>query len=201
MNHGRLLGGTISRLLFYSISFGVLLILSHPLWLPIVILCLDVSKTPRIVNTIVVLGGGSGRRSTYASELYHKGYAQTIIVSGYVGYMERDIRILQQQQIPNNNVIINDRATNTFNEAQQVIEILIHNNLQSALIVTDKFHSRRALATYRHIAHEQSIELTVVSPDDNIDPSSWWKPVLKSSIVQEIIKIPYYWIAYGVWSF
>lgn len=180
----------------------ILLVILCPFVLTAIYYFLDISQSPVKSDVIIVLGGGGGRRANYATELYNTGYSQTIILSGYEGYMNLDIKILEEYGIPSSNIIINDKATNTYDEAQQVIAIMEERGVKSGLIVTDKFHTRRALATYQHVAYNQSIEFKVVSPDDSlIDPLNWWQSYLGDEIEQEIVKIPYYFVMYGVWSF
>lgn len=149
---------------------------------------------------IIVLGGSSGSRETYAARLYHKGYAPTVIISGYADKMAYNLQILQENGVPESATIINDQATTTYDEAQQILEILIDLKADSALIVTNRFHTRRASATYEHVFAGYDIDLTFVSPDDDVKAHNWWKSKSGGGIVLEYPKMLYYWLAYGVWS-
>lgn len=181
--------------------FLAIVILLYPLWLPNVYTYFDVSQQPRSADVIVVLGGSWGRREAFAVELFRAGYASSILVSGS-GYdedsMKHGLDVVRRSDIPENALTINPLATSTYDEAQQVLKLLLKMNANSALIVTDGYHTRRALATYKHVFQGYSIDLTIVSPDDHIDPNSWWTSQFKDAIVAEILKIPYYCLVYGV---
>ncbi|MCQ3930994.1 MAG: hypothetical protein DPW16_11100 [Chloroflexi bacterium] len=176
------------------------MLLSHPLWLPKAYYYLDVSESPVPADVIIVLGGGDGQRETFASELYKQGYAPRILVSGDGSSMAYAIEVITEQGIPRSTLVINDQATSTYNEAQQVLKLLLQMDVESVLIITDKFHTRRALATYCHVFRSSDIDLTISAPDDGIDGSVWWRSKYRKQIAVEYIKMPYYWLNYGIWS-
>ncbi len=149
---------------------------------------------------IVVLGGSSGSRETHAAQLYHEGYASKVIISGYAETMDDNIQLIREKGVPQTALIINDRATSTYNEAQQVLEVLSHLKADSVLIVTDHFHTRRASATYEYVFAGHNIELTFVSPNDDFTADNWWNSNSNYGIMLEYPKMLYYWFAYGVWS-
>ncbi len=161
---------------------------------------LDVSEPPQAADVIVALGGSGGTREARAVELYHEGYAPLVLVSGSIGEnMERGLVVIEASDLPEDAVIINRGATNTYDEAQQVIEILMSLDAQSALIVTDAHHTRRAMATYLHVLDGRPIELTFVAAiPDILDPDRWWEYEFWQEIAKEFIKLPYYWFVYGV---
>ena len=174
-------------------------IFAYPLWLPQIYKYLDVSEPPQKADVLVVLGGSYGRRETFAVELYKEGYAPRILVSGGDDEsLQQGLSIIRESGIPENALLVNDQATSTYDEAQQVLDLLLQTDAKSALIVTDPFHTRRALATYKHVFQGHNITLTIVSPDENIDPNSWWISGFKDEIMTELIKLPYYWLVYGV---
>ncbi len=162
---------------------------------------LDVSQPPQPADVLVALGGSGGTREARAVELYHEGYAPLVLVSGTAGHlnMERGLAVIEASDIPDEAVIINGRATNTYDEAQQVIEILISLDAESALIITDAHHTRRAMATYLHLLDGRPIELTFVAAiPDILNPDRWWEYEFWQEIAKEFLKLPYYWFVYGV---
>jgi uncharacterized SAM-binding protein YcdF (DUF218 family) len=185
-------------LILLSIFIG--LILFRAAWLPQIYSYLDVSNVPQPSNVIAVLGGGDPSRSQYATELYFDGFAPLILISGYTGTMEHTIDIIVQSNIPESSIIINNKVTSTFGEAEQILAILQEINANSALIVTNRFHTRRALATYHHIADGNDVNFTIVSPNDGIKAESWWQLKHRTQIIAEYPKMIYYLLTYGVWS-
>lgn len=186
-----------------TISIVVLTVLSHSIWLPELYTYLDVSQPPQKADIIIVLGGDKhGHRARYGATLYQQAYAGTILVSGHADYVDDDVDLIAKQDVPVQAIVVNARATSTYDEAHQIRELLITMDVKSALIVTNRYHTRRATATYYHAFEDQDITLTFVSPEDGIEASSWWQSNHKipRSIVMEYPKMFYYWLAYGIVS-
>ena len=77
--------------------------------------------------------------------------------------------------------------------------ILKQAHVHSALIITSPFHTRRALATFRKVMPD--IKFGII--DASIE---WWKTPsgikgLNRFVLLEFLKIPEYWIFYGVSPF
>src|SRR4051812_34722232 len=109
----------------FGISMLVVLILTHSLWLPHLYSYLDVSQHPQVADVIVVLGGSNGERETFAVHLYDQGFAPQILVSGHADSMNIGLNVIAKSDIPKSALVINDQATSTFDEAQQVLKLLI----------------------------------------------------------------------------
>lgn len=186
-----------NRRKLYLTIFG-LLTLTYNSWLPGFYTYLDVSQTPQPANAIIVLGGSGGRREQLAVELFKQGYAPLVLISGHAGSMEIGLNLIRSV-VPEAALIINDQATSTYDEAQQILILLSELDIQSALIVTDAFHTRRARATYLHVFGDHDIEIRMISPDPEIVPSNWWISKYSDFVVTEYAKMLYYWVAYGVW--
>ncbi|MCA9904452.1 MAG: YdcF family protein [Anaerolineae bacterium] len=183
-----------------SIGALLLLMLFSHLVLPKLFSYLDVSQQPQVADAIVVLGGGRARRAGYAAWLYQHGYSNKVVVSGnddVVGYYTATLR---EAGVPEEVLVMNDQATSTYDEAEQILSLLLDMDANSALIVTDRFHTRRASATYHHVFQAYQIDLTIVSPEDSVDTASWWTSEFGQSIASEYLKMPYYWLVYGIWS-
>lgn len=133
-------------------------------------------------------------------QLYQQGFAPNILVSGYADTLPHSMNLISESGVPESRLLINDKATSTYNEAQQVLKLLIEADAHSALIVTDAFHTRRARATYLHVFGDHDIEIRMISPDPGIEPSTWWNSKYSDFVVTEYAKMLYYWVVYGVWS-
>lgn len=200
----RLILGRWLRLGFI-LAFGIAgisaaVVLTNPLWFPFIYRYLDVSQLPRQADVIVVLGGGNGSRERYAAELYHQGYAPLVLVSGHSSTMSYGLEIIAASDVPLENVLINSQATTTYNEAEQVLAMLLELQAASALIVTNRSHTRRAIATYNRVFASQDILLTIVAPDDGEYANSWLSSPHHRQVLLEYPKMFYYWLVYGVWS-
>jgi uncharacterized SAM-binding protein YcdF (DUF218 family) len=168
-------------------------------WLPGLYTFLDVTTPPKQADFIVILGGGrDGGRAQMAAQLYQRGYADYIISSGCDEGQCMDRRILSQGGIPDDAILEIRDATNTWNEAQQVLALLRVKGAKSAIIVTDSFHSRRAQATYQHLKGDRPMEFVFVAAPTFFMPEGWWEQHSSSLIWDEYLKIAFYALRYGV---
>jgi uncharacterized SAM-binding protein YcdF (DUF218 family) len=176
---------------------GVLL-LSRRLWLPWLHDYLDVSKPPQSADFLVILGGNNSRART-AADLYKQGFAPRVIVSGCSPFIEQQSTFLEEEGIPPDAILVNDHAQNTWHEAQQVLALLQTEGATSALIITDRSHTRRARATYAHLSGDLAIDLTFVASSDAISSENWWQSEpSRRDVLIEYPKLVYYLFRYGV---
>ena len=114
---------------------------------------------PKKSDAIIVLGckvtGEEPTRFLYertlkAGELYKKGYAQYIILSGGKGEGENISeaecmkRILISEGIEDEKLILEDKSTNTYENLVNSKKIMDEKYFEDAVIVSNKFHLRRA---------------------------------------------------------
>lgn len=190
------------RSLFWGLAVIPLVLISmwltHAAWLPYLFLYLDVSQPPQKADFIVILGGGN-ERAERAAELYQQGYTSQIIVSGGKSFTRDYYDLMIEASVPHDAIIVNDGATSTWDEAEQVLAILREKDAQSALIITDSIHTRRARATYQSLNNDSSIQLTFVAAVTDLSPDTWWKSRYATRyVLSEYIKMVYYFLRYGV---
>lgn len=171
-----------------------------PVWMPSLYTYLDVSESPKTVDVIVILDGGLGERTRYGGELYRQGYGRNIIISGNINNIATRLNILQSYDVPSSVLRFTGEAHSTYEEAHLVLEKLEDLGVNSALIITNKYHSRRTHATYEHIFAQSNIKFTVASPEEVFESTEWWNSRIAGNIAAEYPKMVYYFIAYGVWS-
>lgn len=176
--------------------------LSRASWLPLLLGFLDVSKPPHAADFIVILGAGENRTRA-GIDLYQQGVAPRIIICGfYRDKLQGQIDMLWEAGIPESAVIINIGGENTWEEAVRVMALLQENAVQSALIITDAYHTRRAQATYTHLQQDPVIELTFVAAADRMTPDNWWQVGWKrATVFKEYVGLGYYLVRYGAWPF
>lgn len=152
-------------------------------------------QEPRQAEVIVVLGGESGSRAGKAVELYRRGFAPKVLVTGK-NERERIGRRLVAAGIPESAVFFEPAAESTFENASFSLPILKGWQTQTALLVTSWFHSRRAMATF--VATDAAIEFISVPTE----PIPWQRVIsdtkLLRNVLLEYLKIVGYWIRYGI---
>jgi uncharacterized SAM-binding protein YcdF (DUF218 family) len=183
------------------LGFLIVMLLSHSHWLPRIYTYLDVSQSPQLADVIVVLSGSNIlERPQVAAELYTQGYAPKIILSGDAPTIHYFVDVIERTGIPDDDFFTITGATSTYEEALQVLDVVQTINATSIIIVTNPFHTRRSLATYRHVFESRDVILTIVGASNGVEPLSWWHSQLRSIIAMEYVKMAGYWFRYGIWS-
>lgn len=145
---------TIS-LLFVFLTFFSLVYYTPLVWF--LASPLKISQAPEKADCIVVFGGGvgeSGRagqgyeeRVKYAVELYMNGYARNLLFSSGYTYVFKEPVIMKilavSLGVPSDAVIIEDRATKTYDNVRFTKDILDVNKWNKILLVSSPYHMRR----------------------------------------------------------
>ncbi len=146
-------------------------------------------------DAIVVLGGESQGRPVEGARLYKQGFAPRVFVVG-TGDNERNRLALVRDGVPENRITCETASESTLENAMFVRPLLEKAGVHRAILVTSSYHTRRALAVFQQ--RVPSIHFGMV-------PSriGWWdtpkgRRQENAWAVIEFIKIPAYWILYGV---
>lgn len=137
---------------------------------------LKISDLPEKSDTIVVFAGGVGEsgqagqgyeeRVLHAIDLYKKHFAKKLIFSsGYVyAFQETDVMkvLALSLGVPEKDIILEKRATNTFQNIKYTKEIMEEHIWNSALVVSSPYHMRRVELVYKKVAPGIKISLTPV---------------------------------------
>ena len=156
-------------------------------------LCVD--SGPVKADVIVVLGGGSHERPARAAELFKEHAAPRIIISGW-GDGEINRRLLTAAGVPANTIELETQSRTTMENAQFTVILLHEEKVTRVIIVTSWYHSRRALACFRHYAPE----LKFYSRPSYFAcaRADWPHNRIGNRVRLEYAKLLGYWIRYGV---
>jgi uncharacterized SAM-binding protein YcdF (DUF218 family) len=131
---------------------------------------LIISSEIDTANAIVVLSGGDETRLTEALRLYNQNYAHMIILTETGQKLEDtnqlysfDMRIvLLSNGVPSGNILItNKKVSSTRDEALAVKNLMKNQQMMSAIIVTDPYHSRRAFGIFQEIFKGSGVKLMI----------------------------------------
>jgi len=181
-----------------AVSLGVVLVLgllaaSAAALFPGVLLCKD--SGPVKSDVIVVLGGGWVERSKRAAELFNEHEAPAILVSG-VGDCERNRNFLLEAGVPAKAIEVECESHTTRENAQFSVKRLREEKARRVIVVTTWYHSRRALACFRHSAPEMQF---YSRPSYFAWPRADWKRKGISRYIRlEYVKLIGYWVRYGI---
>ena len=133
-------------------------------------------------SDIVIALGGDARcmREQSAADLYHRGLAGHVIVSGVpygwgIHTGEAAKRYVISLGVPADKVTVLLESWNTRREATDLARLMQANGWRSAILVTSPFHSRRATYTFERYASGfrfASAPLPAEAPEWR--PERWW---------------------------
>jgi len=178
-------------------------------------------QDPQKVDVIVVLNGRDIERALAAVDLYNEGYADLIVLArgpkqpGCDEFWKKVgdewdstiffQRAIQAMGIPDHAFrLIGDGVTSTYDEAKTTKNFLAQNGYRTILLVTSKWHSRRAFLTFKSVLKDHPEVQIVVHPSkyDPFNPDVWWKNEPHAeSVFREYARLIYYSITYRISPF
>jgi uncharacterized SAM-binding protein YcdF (DUF218 family)/glycosyltransferase involved in cell wall biosynthesis len=127
---------------------------------------LRLAQPPQQADAIVVFAGGVGEsgqagggfqeRVSQAIELYNSGFAANLVFSsGYV-FTLREAEVMKavavDRGVPPNAIVLEEAATNTYENVQRTAQILERHGWKRILLVSSPYHMRRAMLTWEEVA-------------------------------------------------
>ncbi len=188
------------RVWFVPLALLALLAISYPTWLNAIGQNLVVDEPPRQADVLIVLAGNSPYRAQHAAELYHQGWAPYLLISDEAvkthglntTWRELYAQGVAKIDVPREAVITwPGIAINTYEEAQKSRDMMLARGWKRAIVVTDPFHSRRAILIFRAAFRPAGLEVTVspnLASPENVD--EWWTNTDGwQRVIQEYIKL------------
>lgn len=157
------------------------------------ILCVD--SGPVAADVIVVLGGGLHERPERAAQLFQQHAAPRIIVSG-AGDDWINRTILRQRGVPAGAIQVEGNSTTTHENAEFTIKLLREQKVRSVILVTTWYHARRAVKTFEHYAPD--IKFYSRPSYYAFAREDWPQRGNGRRMRMEFLKLPGYWVRYGV---
>jgi len=156
---------------------------------------LSIERPLAKADAILVLGGESEARPLAAARLYQQGIAPLLFVIGEGDHAE-SIRLLRERGVPAERIKVEPKSSSTLENALFSRPLLEAAGVQRALIVTSSFHTRRVLSTFQQ--RIPTIEFGITGAR-----RQWWDTPRghadeNRGAAQEFLKIPAYWLLYGV---
>ena len=147
---------------------------------------------------LVVLAGDTGERVAHAVELYRKGVAPVLLLSGGSMGNTSWAELMRQQAVslgvPPSSIRLQDRSTSTTEDARFSAELLKSMGARTVCLVTSSYHSRRAYGTFRKVLPPGTgLSSEPVTP-------GWWRerPWWRSDLGRNIVFSEYVKAAWSV---
>ena len=104
------------------------------------------TDTPEKADVIIMLGGGYAGRMEKAAELYHAGYADYVMITPEnADIYPQSTEFALELGIAEDAIIEEYKATSTYTNAVESLNIMDDYGFNSALVVTSDYHLTRAL--------------------------------------------------------
>lgn len=154
------------------------------------------SDEPEKVDAIVVLSGDSDR-TEWGIKLYQEGWADKIVFSGAALDKKSPSNAAMMKKlalsfgVPESAILIEERATNTLENAEKSRQILEQIGAEKILLVTSPYHQRRAYETFVRIYQGDNLKI-VNSPSgySNWSAENWWeRPASAEIAISELLKL------------
>lgn len=173
---------------------------SAPLWLTSIGKCLLVNEPLHPVDILIVLSGDDeGYRLRHAFNLYKRGYAKKILLSGRTNLWEEtgiDLmeRYLVQLGVSPEDILSEKHSESTVENALFSKKILDQMGLKTATVVTSPPHTRRVSIIFKK-AFSPHIKVSVCGHPDAFQIEGWWRnPGYRRMFVRECFQIGWYFL-------
>jgi len=193
---------------------AIFIAFSHEYLLKKIGLFLVYAQSPQKADVIVVLNGRDCERSLAAVDLYNNGYSKLIVMAEIMkqpGTDEFRKRVkkninrkmffqwaIESMGVPEDSFkLIGDGISSTYDEALVTKKFMLDNNYKSILLVTSKWHSKRAFLTFQSVFNRDknnNLKLVIYpSKYDTFNPDAWWKQSDGAELIfYEYVRLIYY---------
>lgn len=179
---------------FGLLTFLLLLGLGAVAWFyPEKFLLID--SGPCSADCLIVLGGGANERPLRAAQLFHEHAAPKVIVTG-AGDDQMNRQLLLRNGVPNRDILVEGKSLTTRENAEFSLRLMRAEGFHSAILVTSWYHSRRSLRVFQHFAPD----LTFYARPSYFAYATqdWTRQGINKRMRLEFLKLPGYWVRYGV---
>lgn len=158
---------------------------------------LTVDSGPVTADILILVGGGGGQheRAARAVQLFKLHAAPRVLLTG-AGDDLINLRLLLAGGVPAQVIEIENRSKTTRQNAAFTAPLLREEKIQSAILVTSWYHARRAEKTFAHFA--PGVRFYSRPAYLGFDRADWNRDGLNKRMRLEFLKLPGYWIRYGV---
>jgi uncharacterized SAM-binding protein YcdF (DUF218 family) len=159
---------------------------------------LTVDSGPVTADVIVVVGGGQHERPLRAAKLFQQHAAPRVLVTGE-GDDQINRQLLIANGVPARAIEIENQSATTRENAEFAGRRLRAEKVRSAILVTSWYHARRAEKTFEHFVPD--VKFYSRPAYFGFDRDDWAKCHVNKRMRLEFLKLPGYWVRYGIKPF
>ncbi len=199
------------RLRFWLRTIAVLIVtfiafwMTAGFWLPALGYWLIIDDQPQASDVIAVLGSTPERAMhgirLYQQQLGHE-YWHTgdgVISRPHVFHAQDAAQLAREQGIPEADIhLLPSRST--WQDGQSIARLARERHADSIIVVTDWYHSRRAMCIIRQQLDGTGIDVSYAAPPlTDYRPDNWWQvPRHRHAVPGEYGKLVFYALRYGL---
>ncbi len=173
-------------------------------WLPAIGYWLYRPAAVQPADAIVVLDGEG--RGDHGIALFQRGLAPEFWYTGHVPLPGQDTSVAQSvaRQAEEQGVAAQAihllATTSTWEDGIEIAALVRERDIDSIIVVTSGYHSRRALCVIKHHLRGSGVHVFYSAPViEEQRPANWWQNrYSRRHVFSELAKIGYYQLRYGV---
>lgn len=156
---------------------------------------LTVDSGPVKADVLIVVGGGQHERPLQAAKLFQQHAAPRILITG-AGDDQINRQLLLANGVPARAIEVESQSTTTRENALLTGKRLRAENVRSAILVTSWYHARRTQKTFEHFV--PGVKFYSRPSYYGFDREDWTRCHLNKRMRLEFLKLPGYWLRYGI---
>ncbi len=153
---------------------------------------------------VAISGGETAERTKEAVELYKANWAPLLIFSGAArdegtSNAEAMKTLAITAGVPQENILVEEKAQDTFENAKFVKEFVGVNKISSIILVTSPYHQRRAAITFHKFFGDTVKIINHSATDSAWRKNGWWKDSWgKELTISELQKLALLPVIFGL---
>ncbi len=176
------------------ILLGIILLIGiiYQQKIPHILLGIYLSPSSNLTRAdAIVVVSGDNDRMKHAIDLYKQGYASRLILSGAAkeGFTSNALAMqieASKSGVPNEAVIMEEKAYNTFENAVYTKEIVTMQGMKNIILVSSPYHQRRVYETFRRVFEDTGVKLqNSPSHYSTWKADNWWQSDKDLHLTQE----------------
>ena len=188
-----------------GIVFVVGIIFSKPLLNGISQVLVYKDPLIKVEALVVLVGSGTGNRVEAAARLYHEGFADKLIFSGYEFYPGNSSSFWMKAYaiklgVPEDKIITEDTDEEISTRGESIANLILlnRNHISNFILVTSAFHTKRSKLIYEKTISLLGYDINFLvypADDPRVPIQDWWKVrTSQKAVFTEYLKLIAYYI-------
>jgi uncharacterized SAM-binding protein YcdF (DUF218 family) len=197
--------GVIGIFLVFMVAYLVVAVFEKPLLISVARTLVYEDPLEKAEAIVVLSGSSTGNRIEAATRLYHAGFGERLIFSGFEVYPGVSTSILMKNYalelgIPETSILTEnaENEVSTRGESRANLELLKKHNISKFILLTSAYHTGRSQRIYKKkivgLGFENMEFIVYPAFDPEVPISRWWKlrTGQKGILIEYLKSVAYY---------